>query len=286
MKKLCLLLLLILALICSTLLFACGDNSRMTEYDGTGYLEGNASFNATDVKKINVVWISGDVIVLTEGEEVKIDEESSNEKMQYKLENGVLNVYYAKSNAKIGKITKNLTLTLPVSLVLDELTLGVTDGDISCDIVSAKRLECLTADGNVTLKHASGEDLFIKNASGDIRITDANFLRFKSQSAEGSLSALSLKTDNAKIEFADGNVTFADLTAKEVTINGASGNVMIGLSDKVGGYSLTAKVIDGEINANGARKDESGKYVYFSGDGITSEITINLVDGNVGIVTP
>ena len=275
----------ILLLTLSVVFFACNVGSTMSEYDDSGYSVGNASFSFDDVKRISIVWITGNVDIITQGDNISIAEEDSKEKMRYKLENGELKIYFAKSKANIYNIKKKLTLSLPSSLVLNKLSVNVTSGNVEGEIVNAKAFECTAVNGNVELKHVSGEELTVKTTDGNVKLTDANFLRVKTNVVSGVIQALTVRTDDIAAESVSGNVTFADLTCKNVKVKCVSGNVMVGFSDKVKGYTLSAKVTNGNVDAKNAVKND-GEYVYNENDKTAATITVEVVNGNVGVVTP
>ncbi len=288
------------------------------------YTPGGTAVEAT-VRNLEVDWIDGRITVAYHSEPTVLISETSKKdisgdlEMRWWLDGDTLRIRYAKSGLKrlSWNLQKELTVTLPEgmalqnvslsatssqivvpSLTADTLNAGVTSGDIDA-AVSAAAVKCSMTSGNLALTvTGDAREITAEATSGSIRIQaeNAETLRagmtsgnvqvkanrvgdFKVSSTSGDTDVDIAEAGQAKIGATSGkiNVKLAKFTALDV--DSTSGNVKA-LLPAVPGFTLKIEKTSGDFTY-GMPLEKDGSS-YRCGDGSASA-RIHVTSGDIRI---
>ena len=126
-----------------------GGNSGYTVCEN-----GEAAFPAAAVSRLDIGWVAGSVEISSyDGDKIQVTESASraleeNEKLRWKLEDGVLHLRYCAPGL-CNMQAKSLTVLIPESLCLEGLEVDVTAAELT--------LDALTVSGEVNFDSVSGD---------------------------------------------------------------------------------------------------------------------------------
>ena len=223
--------------------------------------DGALSFDAAEVKKLDLNWYAGAVEIRTgAGERITLTESAkqaldSGEKMCWKLEKGRLSVAASRQMKHAGiwnPPVKTLVVTLPADWAAAELDCDLMSASLLLERVGAKELSVDSASGGVTLRAVEAAHVSVDTMSGEV--------------------TLELLSEDCKVEInsASGDVSLAlAKTAKEqrVTIDTMSGDVRLRLPGPV---ELDFDTLSGKIK---------GEYITSQDKG--PRITVNTASGDL-----
>lgn len=131
-----------------------------------------AQIAVSDIRKIEVDWISGSVTVRrAEGDSIEFSEDYQGEekyRLRYSVENGTLHIQACQSGTVLNIPKKALTLSLPDALY-QELKLSVGSAKLTVSDVRADELELDSISGDIELDRIEASELKIDTTSGSIR---------------------------------------------------------------------------------------------------------------------
>ncbi|MGN1248538.1 MAG: DUF4097 family beta strand repeat-containing protein [Candidatus Spyradocola sp.] len=281
---------------------------RSTVYDNAEqYTVGDAEISAA-VERIEIDWPSGrvdvtthagDALLLTERTDAGVPDEF---RVHWWLDGATLHVKFAASGARMelyGGWRKELTLTLPETLALDDVEIRSASTEISAEGLSAENLAVSTASGDVCIS-CDANAIRLGSASGSIRLTQqGNAGEVSINTASGKIDASLSRANTAELESASGSITLAASSVDDLTARGTSGAVTCDLAvtparcrlHAVSGEvtltlpedaAFTARVTttSGSIQSDFALKKEGNTYVSGSGD---ADVAIDTTSGSISI---
>lgn len=212
------------------------------------YIAGNGSIQTSQVKNLDIDWVSGSVSVIQgSGSEVRFYEEykgtvDDDFVMRWYLDGTTLKIRYRKAGTLVGDISdKHLTVEVPSNLILSNLDVDY----VSCDV-------------NV----------------------QANAVNYAFDGVSGSLN---LKADTPRIVDIDTvsgslNMEFARCPDK-LEIDAVSGNATV-IIPSTSGYSASFDSVSGSFKSSIPMTIDGKRYI--AGDG-KSDFSFNSVSGSVEI---
>ena len=262
----------VLMMACVCCLGACTRNNDKVTYftyaDADKY-SANVNEYMDYVSEVNVNWISGSVTVTTGNvRAVTIEETYSKDKVSddYKvhsyLENGKLNIAFAKSGKFVGSINlkKDLTVTFPQEMDLKTVVVRSVSAKVELKnsvTVTDFRAETVSADVKAAFSVNSPVNFKVKTVSGFV---------------EGTF--LSSAAPFVNIETVSGKAQIDALDLTDVDFSSVAGDLTVFIPDGVG-YKATLDSVAGKVNS-----EFDGKTVY--GDGRV-KIDAKTTTGNVEI---
>lgn len=266
--------------VCAVALIAAVALSLNSIFGWMGFTYANAEkYTAGDaeildaVKKLDIDWTSGVVTVVYHQDSKILLSEKANKalnndnRMRWWLDGDTLRVRYEKPgmNLSFGNwgLEKELTVTLPEGIVLDDAaisatsgnlvlpllradqtTLNVTSGSIDAT-VSADKIICGSTSGNLNLRlENEAEEIVIGSTSGKIQLEAAGAEKVHIGSASGSIRA-AMKTAGAlEAVSTSGDIQAIIGEARSADIGCTSGAVQIkiGKFDKMNVHTTSGSV--------------------------------------------
>ena len=288
-------------------LCGCGSSVPIAA-DTDGWSVGNAEIS-DDVENIAVDWTDGSVTVgYHDGNTILIRETCSKPlteetTLHWRLDDATLRIKYDAPGPdimNISSLNKQLTILLPESHFLQDLTVGSTSGDVILDDLQAGRLDLSLTSGNVDAV-CRAKDISISLTSGDIQLTqkgNAESVSLDSTSgiitaSLGTVGTLDAESTSGRIiveaealEQASASTTSGGVTVKtgncprELSVDCTSGDVTVALADKPG-FTARIETTSGSFDSDIALS-KSGD-VYSCGDG-SGSVRIDATSGNVRLL--
>lgn len=228
-------------------------------YDDSGnYQTGNASLQATDLKNIDIEWVSGSVTVKPHDKDtVEIFESYNGDedgKLCYRYENGTLSVKFRKPKWFFGFGgfgDKNLTVLVPetAAKALESFNLKNVSAEVSLSDLSGEDLRIETVSGNVTVKNTVFNEVRFKGVSAkiDCSSVSADKLEHETVSGEfsfhGSLSEVKTKTVSGRLD-----ITSEPVPAS-VQANTVSGGISLTIPED-SGFQARYKKVSGDFSSD------------------------------------
>lgn len=171
-------------------------------YDDGEYQIGDGEAAVEDVNEIQVNWTAGnvkvvpyeadttgsDVIFFTEESGTQLDEDYE---MRYKVEDGVLKIMFAKSNVKFTgvfqSLNKDLTINVPLSAELTDVSIETVSADINLQSTTADRIELDTVSGDVDGTLLVASEMDTETVSGEVNWTQSDFGTVDVESVSGAI---------------------------------------------------------------------------------------------------
>ena len=145
-----------------------GGNSGYTVCEN-----GEAAFPAAAVSRLDIGWVAGSVEISSyDGDKIQVTESASraleeNEKLRWKLEDGVLHLRYCAVGT-CNMQAKSLTVLVPAALCLERLEVGVTSAQLTMDsLVVDGAILYDGVSGAVEIRNYECERLHIGTVSGE-----------------------------------------------------------------------------------------------------------------------
>lgn len=239
--------------------------------------EGSA--NASEIRKLTIVWVAGDIDIIVKRDSDKIrfaeDAMGCDYPMVYKQRGEELTIQFCEESFKLqnfgSDIRKDLIIEVPAEWVCQELELDVAAADLTARELMAKEVDFDGASGTCDFQDCVIGSLDVDAASGDITYT-------------GSLKELDL--DAASASFTG---TFTE-NPNRLDLDGMSAELEITLPAE-GGYTAKMDGMSGKLSSEGhLTKVQNGEHIYGDGscrislDGLSCDLVIRL-DGTP-VTTP
>lgn len=267
--------------------FGSGITVGNGQYGGdSGYTvcaEGEASFSAAAVERLDIGWIAGSVeISAYDGDEIQVAESASraldeNEKLRWKLDKGVLRLRYCAPGT-CNMQSKSLTVLVPESLCLEGLEVDVTSSELTLNALSVSgEVNFDSVSGGVQARGLNCEQLYISTVSGEAEIEGRmEKLRYSSTSggmrADGMPEGCAVETDTVS-----GNMELRfDGCPGDIEADSTSGNVTVYLPGDVG-FELDYDSVSGGLDSD----FPSLRGVY--GDHAMFSINVDTTSGDLDI---
>lgn len=221
MKKIAGLFLLIIMLTACLVIFSSCGLVLKNVYNTISYLNeskysvGNFEYQSSEIDKIEINWIFGDItIVESDNEVLSVSEKESalntNQQLRYLIEGSTLKIQFWKSKYK-GKLSnhkKDLTIEIPKGIKLE---IKQVSGNIESVILNLESLDIDIVSGNTRIDTLTANDINIDSVSGNINIK-------------------SIKSNDIDVDIVSGNVNLGFASAKEVDIDSVSGDIVLSLN--------------------------------------------------------
>ncbi len=184
------------------------------------YTVGEATFSLTEVDKIVIDWLEGDIIIEGDNNQTKInisEEIDANTedkfRMHYYLNNRVLDIkfMFSQKNATHLFIIKKLIVLLPSGF----------DKPIETKAISAK----------TDIKNINSP-LTISSVSGTVNIDNTNTSTLDADLVSGQFNLSNSAVATIDIETVSGNITLSKVNLNDVTIKGVSSKVNIDFNNQ------------------------------------------------------
>lgn len=259
-----------------------------------GFSTGNAEFDADSVKSINIGWTSGDVKIKTSTDNKITIEESAQNKinsdntMIYHLDDkGRLKIYSSKKTISFSifsfseRSTKTLTVTIPESAKLSELSVESTSAHVNVSNIKSNDLDLSTVSGHITVNQSEGSSLSAETTSGIVDIDAINFLDVSADSISGEIN-VSGNFREFDASSTSGNITAEIYSSKadEIDISTLSGVIELLLPDDIGGFTAEFDSVSGVFNCDFSGKHYDDTFTYGNG---STDIDISSTSGNATI---
>ena len=245
--------------------------------------EGEASFSAAAVERLDIGWIAGSVeISAYDGDEIQVAESASraldeNEKLRWKLDKGVLRLRYCAPGT-CNMQSKSLTVLIPESLCLEGIEVDVTSAALTLNALSVSgEVNFDSVSGGVQARGLNCEQLYISTVSGEAEIEGRmEKLRYSSTSggmrADGLPEGCAVETDTVS-----GNMELRfDGCPGDIEADSTSGNVTVYLPGDVG-FELDYDSVSGSLDCD----FPSLRGVY--GDHAMFSINVDTTSGDLDI---
>ena len=313
-----------LLIACALLLFAAAGLKlapfAYAEQDNVGDAEISAAVRNLDIGwtsgAVNIVYHSGNTLIISEKSEGEISDDM---RMRWRLDGDTLRIEHNKPGLRVFPLitySKELTVTLPKGLVLENVHIRTTSGDLNAPTLYADTLKMEAASGDtraavhariiksemtsgdielqvmseaeeiriestsgsITLESAwDGRKTVLKSTSGSIRAALKQTGEFKANSTSGDIHAVIGHGKKTEIGSTSGRVIVEIAGLETLKIHTTSGNVTACLPVAPG---FTAKI----DTASGRVEHQlplirQGK-AYVAGDG-SAKVEISTTSGNV-----
>ena len=247
--------------------FGCGVIRMVTKYaDAEKYTAGGFSYQADQVKAIDLDWAAGDVTLKNGSGTCAVSESGdgslvTSEKLHWWLDGTTLRIKYCESGYRhlIRSTKKHLTLEIPASVNLD---IDVASGKVqSSTPLEAASLEIDTASGGISLGELTAGKAEIDSASGGIAIER-------------------ISAEKLTIDVASGGVTLGVGDCKTVSVESASGSIVLKLLDPEKGATVRVSQLSGSFDCKLPMTKDGKTYRIGSG---AVEIKVESASGSVTV---
>lgn len=264
------------------------------------YHAGDFEYRAEDVKKLEVNWYCGDVILKrAEGDMLRVTESGTGlqteQAVHWLLTDGVLRVEFCASGyaGRFSGQDKKLTVEIPAGLDIEVTTtsagiaaelgkqknvfLQTTSGTIEVSGETEAEALCLgTTSGAIGVEHLTAESLSADTTSGSVRVLDVSVTdSIRLGSTSGGIRAENLNANGGLIaaESNSGNIRLDTVRTGTLTAGTTSGSVTVGLNEC---RDATIGTTSGSVRLNlsqslGATVRASSTSGSFNGSGYRSE---------------
>lgn len=260
MKKVTGLFLLTIMLTAFFVIFSSCGLALKNVYDTINYVNeskysvGNFEYQASDIDKIEINWIFGNItIVESDKENLSVSEDESglktNQQLRYLIEGRTLIIQFWKSKYRgnLSNHKKDLTIEIPKGIKVE---IEQVSGNIESDTLNLESLDIEIVSGNTRIDALSANELKIDSVSGNINIK-------------------SIKSDDIDIDIVSGNVNLGFASVKEADIDSVSGDIVLSLDGM--GATIDFSSVSGHY-----RNEKK------IGDG-SCDITVNTTSGNLRV---
>ena len=225
----------------------------------------NVSFDASEVKKLHIEWVSGNVTLKTADQHnvtFRVDGDSALP-FSYQLSGNELDLRYPADNAlwKPAWGSKNLTVTVPQSWYARETRIEVTSAVVEVDGLSTEELKLDSTSGPITASGLCCDQIVASTVSGNV-------------SLEGTAEELKLDTTSGRCQ------AELDERVREIELDSVSGELELILPESLG-FEAEVDTVSGSFRSD-IPTTASSKGVYTCGNGECG-ISVDTVSGSISI---
>ena len=244
-------------------------NSGSEVSEGRNYLTEstvqNISFDASDVKKLHIQWVSGNVTVKTADQHnvtFRVDGDSALP-FSYGLNGNELELRYPADDViwKPARGSKNLTVTVPQSWYARETRIEVTSAVVEVDGLSTEELKLDSTSGPITASGLCCDQIVASTVSGSVIL-------------EGTAEELKLDTTSGRCQ------AELDERVREIELDSVSGELELILPESLG-FEAEVDTVSGSFRSD-IPTTASSKGVYTCGNGECG-ISVDTVSGSITI---
>lgn len=249
--------------------------------DQRGYtvcLTGEESFDAAEVRELDIGWLSGSVRVETcEGKRILLREESPRElaeaqRLRWKLSDGRLSVLFC-ANRERSMPDKALTLLVPRDWIAGKIAVEATSADVELSGLSLRgALDVETTSGGISVLSCGAASLDLESSSGNIlaeaAVADGELI---AEATSGRAEIRGSACRELKLE-----ATSGDVSAERTTVNdkakAATSSGSVTLTGLPGGCRADVETTSGDVTLRF--------------DGKPGEINVETSSGDVTLSVP
>ena len=225
----------------------------------------NVSFDASEVKKLHIEWVSGNVTLKTADQHnvtFRVDGDSALP-FSYQLSGNELDLRYPADNAlwKPAWGSKNLTVTVPQSWYARETNIDVVSAVVEVDGLSTEELKLDTTSGPINASGLCCDQIVASTVSGNV-------------SLEGTAEELKLDTTSGRCQ------AELDERVREIELDSVSGELELILPESLG-FEAEVDTVSGSFRSD-IPTTASSKGVYTCGNGECG-ISVDTVSGSITI---
>ena len=225
----------------------------------------NVSFDASEVKKLHIEWVSGNVTLKTADQHnvtFRVEGDSALP-FSYQLSGNELDLRYPADNAlwKPAWGSKNLTVTVPQSWYARETNIDVVSAVVEVDGLSTEELKLDTTSGPITASGLCCDQIVASTVSGNV-------------SLEGTAEELKLDTTSGRCQ------AELDERVQEIELDSVSGELELILPESLG-FEAEVDTVSGSFRSD-IPTTASSKGVYTCGNGECG-ISVDTVSGSISI---
>ena len=225
----------------------------------------NVSFDASEVKKLHIEWVSGNVTLKTADQHnvtFRVDGDSALP-FSYQLSGNELDLRYPADNAlwKPAWGSKNLTVTVPQSWYARETNIDAVSAVVEVDGLSTEELKLDTTSGPINASGLCCDQIVASTVSGNV-------------SLEGTAEELKLDTTSGRCQ------AELDERVREIELDSVSGELELILPESLG-FEAEVDAVSGSFRSD-IPTTASSKGVYTCGNGECG-ISVDTVSGSITI---
>ena len=225
----------------------------------------NVSFDAKEVKKLHIEWVSGNVTLKTADQHnitFRVDGDSALP-FSYQLSGNELDLRYPADNAlwKPARGSKNLTITVPQSWYARETNIDVVSAVVEVDGLSTEELKLDTTSGPINASGLCCDQIIASTVSGNVIL-------------EGTAEELKLDTTSGRCQ------AELDERVREIELDSVSGELELILPESLG-FEAEVDTVSGSFRSD-IPTTASSKGVYTCGNGECG-ISVDTVSGSITI---
>ena len=225
----------------------------------------NVSFDASEVKKLHIEWVSGNVTLKTADQHnvtFRVDGDSALP-FSYQLSGNELDLRYPADNAlwKPAWGSKNLTVTVPQSWYAKETNIDAVSAVVEVDGLSTEELKLDTTSGPINASGLCCDQIVASTVSGNV-------------SLEGTAEELKLDTTSGRCQ------AELDERVREIELDSVSGELELILPESLG-FEAEVDTVSGSFRSD-IPTTASSKGVYTCGNGECG-ISVDTVSGSISI---
>ena len=225
----------------------------------------NVSFDAKEVKKLHIEWVSGNVTLKTADQHnvtFRVDGDSALP-FSYQLSGNELDLRYPADNViwKPAWGSKNLTVTVPQSWYARETNIDVVSAVVEVDGLSTEELKLDTTSGPINASGLCCDQIIASTVSGNVIL-------------EGTAEELKLDTTSGRCQ------AELDERVQEIELDSVSGELELILPESLG-FEAEVDTVSGSFRSD-IPTTASSKGVYTCGNGECG-ISVDTVSGSITI---
>ena len=246
------------------------------------YQTGAFTYEADEVKSIEIYWRSGEVELIESDEAELSARESGGElpeeaAMHYLLEDGTLRIRFCESGAKLQVHSNDKRLTIEIPKGID-LSVHTTSSPIKADALHQNSILISAHSGRTELGSAEAKSIDLSSSSGSIRAESISAQTLKCSTSSGSVQINALAAERVDVETSSGSVDLTFTAAVQADIRTSSGRTSLRLPE--GGAEIAYSASSGTLHAAGNFEQNGDLYVFGRGE---SRITVKSSSGSLVI---
>lgn len=264
---------------------SCTGLGSMSYDNAENYSVGDTSFTQP-IENIDVDWVSGKVKVVTHSEEVvslteKTDFSASDDmRVHWWLDETTLRIRFCASGMGMsifGYGRKELTIKIPDSITLSDLTVKTSSADFGAENIKTKNFSVTTSSGGIDVSCRS-ETVDLDSVSGSVRLDQKG----KALTAEVNTTSGAIKTNFEQCEKVNlgsvsGKIEVVADEIERITVDSTSGQIDCSL---VAFKKCNLKAVSGSVNLFLPENAEFVAEVNSTSGDFTSDFALKK-DGNV-----
>lgn len=243
------------------------DNFTSQEPITDGTTSSTGSVAASEIREIEIQWISGNVTIQPGDTDTitftETDGLSDENQMVWKQSRDKLIIQFSKVKFSFGltvDYSKNLVVTVPRDWVCNDLQIDSVSANVSVSDLNVKEMELESVSGEIFITNCTVTDLSAETASGNLEF-------------QGALTELSFDSISA------GCTAVFTNTPKQIELETVSGNLTLALPETTG-FTASIDSLSGGITTDFATTVSKNRHTY--GDG-SCKIEVETVSGDITI---